>query len=74
MSKVTYSECLLHGTYVGTFVTGEYAMALAILLTPNHTFLLAPFHDTSRNNNTINARLNVSDNVDKVKVNTTHPK
>ena len=39
-------------------------------ITPNNTFLLAPFHDTSRNNNTINARLNLSDNVDKVKVNT----
>ena len=40
---------------------------------PNNTFLLAPFHDTSRNNNTINAKVNLSDNVEKVKVNT-HPK
>ena len=32
MSKVTYSECLRHGTYVGTFVTGEHGMALAILV------------------------------------------
>ena len=37
---------------------------------PNNTFLLAPFHDTSRNNATISARINLSDNVDKVKVNT----
>ena len=22
MSKVSYSDCLKHGTYVGTFVTG----------------------------------------------------
>ena len=23
MSKVSYSDCLKHGTYVGTFVTGN---------------------------------------------------
>ena len=37
-------------------------------IAPNIGFLLAPFHDTSRNNNTINVKVNFSDKVGKVKV------
>ena len=31
MSKVSYSDCLKHGTYVGTFVTGNAVQYYSIL-------------------------------------------